>query len=276
MLPAFTKAETVFTCEYVHPRTGERHSINMTTHIDVHKELEAAIITRNKRHFAQVQGTPFTQPPLQHLHSNNEFNVCKDADDNDIVLPTTAFVETATVLEILRERADNPTTKWSPKLDFDDFIRAFIHWKETTSTSPSGRYLGQYKALVTAYCNSNGEFSRPGDDDDDPTTQERVGHILQLIHCLATMAATKGFYLQCWIQVINVMIYKKPGVIELDKLRVIHLFEADFNLLIDVYVGRRAMHHQVDRNLIHQGQLGEPGGKCQDAALKCSTISWHF
>jgi hypothetical protein len=36
------------------------------------------------------------------------------------------------------------------------------------------------------------------------------------------------------MQVINVMIYKKPGVIELDKLRVIHLFKADFNLLIGI------------------------------------------
>jgi hypothetical protein len=81
------------------------------------------------------------------------------------------------------------------------------------------------------------------------------------------MAATRGFYLRRWIQVINVMIYKKPGVIELDKLRVIHLFEADFNLLVGVYFGQRAMHHQVDRNLIHQGQFGKPGSECQDAAL---------
>jgi hypothetical protein len=81
------------------------------------------------------------------------------------------------------------------------------------------------------------------------------------------MAATRGFYLRCWIQVINIMIYKKPGVIKLDKLRIIHLFEADFNLLVRVYFGRRAMHHQVDRNLIHPGQFGKPGGKCQDAAL---------
>jgi hypothetical protein len=210
MSPALTKVETVFTREYVHPRTGERHSIHTTTTIDVRKELEAAIITDNKRHFAQEQGTPFTHPPLQHLHSDNEFNVYKDANDNDIVLPNTAFVENTTVLEILRERADNPTTKWLPELDFDDFISALLHWKETTSTFPSGRHLGQYKALGTAYCNSNGGFSRPGDNDDDPTTQEKAGHILHLIHGLATMAATRGFYLRCWIQVINAMIYKKP------------------------------------------------------------------
>jgi hypothetical protein len=63
------------------------------------------------------------------------------------------------------------------------------------------------------------------------------------------------------------MIYKKPGVIELDKVRVIHLFEADFNLLIGVYFGRCSMHHQVDRQLIHKGQFRKPGGECQDAAL---------
>jgi hypothetical protein len=48
---------------------------------------------------------------------------------------------------------------------------------------------------------------------------------------------------------------------------VIHLFEADFNLLVGVYFGRRAMHHQVDGNLLHEGQFGKPGGECQDAAI---------
>jgi hypothetical protein len=173
------------------------------------------------------------------------------------------------VLDILWKRSNNPTTKWSPDLDFDDFISGLLHWKETTSTSPSGRHLGQYKALVTAICNSNGEFSRPGDNDDNdnPTTQEKAEQTLQLIHSVTTTAATRGFYLQRWIEVINVMIYKKPGVIELDKLRVIHLFKADFILLVGVYFGRRAMHHQVNRNLIHPGQFGKPGGECQDVAL---------
>jgi hypothetical protein len=63
------------------------------------------------------------------------------------------------------------------------------------------------------------------------------------------------------------MIYKKLGVIELDKLRVIHLFEAYFNLLVGVFFGRRAMHHQADHQLIHPGQFGRPGGECQDAAF---------
>jgi hypothetical protein len=90
---------------------------------------------------------------------------------------------------------------------------------------------------------------------------------MRVIHGLASTAAKFGFYLQRWTQVVNVMIYKKPGVIELNKLRVIHLFEADFNLLVGVFFGRRAMHHQMDHQLIHPGQFGRPGGECQDAAF---------
>jgi hypothetical protein len=63
------------------------------------------------------------------------------------------------------------------------------------------------------------------------------------------------------------MIYKKPGVIELDKLCIIHLFETDFNLLVEVFFGRQAMHYQTDHQLIHPGQFGRPGGECQDAAF---------
>jgi hypothetical protein len=165
--------------------------------------------------------------------------------------------------------SQNPTTQWSPDLHFEDFILGLLHWKEETLTSPSTRHLGLYKALATAYCNNSGEFSKPFDVDDpsDSPPNEKAEQILQVIHGLATTAATSGFYLQRWIQIINVMIYTKPGVIELDKLRVIHLFETDFNLLIGVYFGRRAMYHQVDRNLIHHGQYGKPGGECQGATL---------
>jgi hypothetical protein len=76
--------------------------------------------------------------------------------------------------------------------------------RESTSTFPSGQHLGLYKALVTAHCNSSGEFSA---DPEDPPTQDKATQILQPIHGLATQAATRGFYLSRWTQVVNVMIY---------------------------------------------------------------------
>jgi hypothetical protein len=104
-----------------------------------------------------------------------------------------------------------------------------------------------YGALVTAHCTSSGAFSEYSDEF-DATTQAMAGQILTMIHGLAATAAKHGFYLHRWIRVVNVMIYKKTGCIELEKLRVIHLFEADFNLMIGILFGHRAMHHQVDNH----------------------------
>jgi hypothetical protein len=84
-----------------------------------------------------------------------------------MLLPPPAFPESALVIDILKERAEARIPAWSDIVDFEeDFIPALLHWRERTSTSPSGRHLGLYKALATAYCNSSEEFSDLYDDDD--------------------------------------------------------------------------------------------------------------
>jgi hypothetical protein len=101
--------------------------------------------------------------------------------------------------------------------------------------SPSGQHLGIYKTLVTVHINSSGEFA--DNSADDLTTLSKAGQILGLIHGLETTAARLGFYLRRWTKVINVMIHKEPGNYNLEKLRVIHLFEADFNLIVGILFG---------------------------------------
>jgi hypothetical protein len=125
--------------------------------------------------------------------------------------------------------------------------------------------------IVTAHIDSGGNVQLDLPDDDEDTSIQDMAthilHILHIIHGLASLACLHGFYLDRWRIVVNVMIYKKPGVLELDKLRVIHLFEADFNLIVGLFFGRHAMHHSVDNHLLHTGQYGRPGGECQDAAF---------
>jgi hypothetical protein len=60
------------------------------------------------------------------------------------------------------------------------------------------------------------------------------------------------------------MIYKKAGVLELNELRVIHLFEAD--LLVGLIFGRRTVHNAVDHQRLHPCQFGKKGGECMDTA----------
>ena len=64
------------------------------------------------------------------------------------------------------------------------------------------------------------------------------------------------------------MIYKKPGVFLIEKLRVIHLFEADYNLMvIGLIFGRRALYSGVENNTLHSSQWAQPGCQCSDVVI---------
>jgi hypothetical protein len=131
----------------------------------------------------------------------------QDAAGRNINVLQDSFVETHTVMELLRERHKDQIVSWSEIVSFDEFIAGFLHWNEQTSTSPSGRHLGLCGALVTAYCNSSGEFTDQSDTY-EATTKEMAVQMLCMIHGLASSAARHGFYLYHWVHIVNVMIYK--------------------------------------------------------------------
>jgi hypothetical protein len=168
---------------------------------------------------------------------DNALNDYFDANGAPLELLAGTFIETITVMQILQAKLTNPPPSIPNTVPFEDFVNAFLHWNERTSTSPSGRHLGLYKSVVTAHCDSGSEF------DDDPThadlsTKLKATEILHAIHSVATSVAERGLYLACWIYVVHVMICKKAGILKLEELRVLHLFEADFNLLVGLIFGR--------------------------------------
>jgi hypothetical protein len=120
----------------------------------------------------------------------------------------------------------------------DDTSRGFRSWKETTTTSPSGRHLGHNKALV----------SNP-----------------KLLQCLAKflhIALNKGIALTRWQNAVNVMLEKDPGTPNVNRLRIIHLFEADYNLLLKLMWGSRLVRRAIDLDLLHP---------CQHGSVPCHT-----
>ena len=66
---------------------------------------------------------------------------------------------------------------------------------------------------------------------------------------------------------INVKIYKKPGVFLIKRLRVIHLFEADYNLVIGLIFGRRTLYSGVENHTLHSSQWAQPGRQCSDVVI---------
>jgi hypothetical protein len=62
-----TKVHVTTTERTVDPVTGHATSTQRVAVIDTRAELEARILARNKKHFAQAQGTPFTAAPLKFM-----------------------------------------------------------------------------------------------------------------------------------------------------------------------------------------------------------------
>jgi hypothetical protein len=56
------------------------------------------------------------------------------------------------------------------------------------------------------------------------------------------------------------MIEKLKGVPRIDRLRVIHLFEADYNLLLKIIWARKTVYNLHDHHRINPGQAGSRPG----------------
>ena len=81
-------------------------------------------------------------------------------------------------------------------------------WDEKTTTSPSGRNLGHYKTLM-----ANDNFS-------------------DFIITQCTLPVQHGFALDRWAKAVQFMYPKNPGMQTLDKIRIIQIYEADYNFIL--------------------------------------------
>jgi hypothetical protein len=157
-------------------------------------------------------------------------------------MPSDTFLETNMIIDLLQSSTIPPTAHISADISLNDFVFAIQVWNENTSTSLSGRHLGHYKLLVNVF----------KDKLATPVLKEKAEVILRPIVSLLNLASTKGFALDRWKIVINVMLYKKPGVYLINRLRVIHLFEADYNFVIGLIFGRRVLYSGVENQTLHQ------------------------
>ena len=64
------------------------------------------------------------------------------------------------------------------------------------------------------------------------------------------------------------MIHKKPGDFRLHRLRIIHIFEADYNGLLGLLFNIRMIRCAHDNKLINVNQWGGmPGSECEDLLI---------
>ena len=77
------------------------------------------------------------------------------------------------------------------------------------------------------------------------------------------IAIQSGIAIPRWSNAVrlNVMIEKDQGEPKLNRLRIIHLFEADFNFFLKLQWGHRLVRRAIDLDLLHDGQHGSISGR---------------
>jgi hypothetical protein len=125
-------------------------------------------------------------------------------------------------------------------LSKEHYIRAWSQAKEKTG---SGKvHFGHWKAGIL---------------------EDEIAHSEWL---LTTLPAKHGFSPKIWQHATDVMILKKEGVLDLEKLRTLVLYEADFNFF-NKCIGRQMMDNAMDNDCMASEQYAKPKSSAQEQCL---------
>jgi hypothetical protein len=115
---------------------------------------------------------------------------------------------------------------------------------ERTSSSPSGRHIGHYKAAITS-------------------------ETLSSLHStMMSIPLVASFSPERWRQVVDVMLTKKAGDYHIHWLRIVALQESDFNQCNRLIISRPLQRFLEDTKLVPDMQHGSRASKlCQSAVL---------
>ena len=227
--------------------------------VDVPPEVLYVLQERNRVHFGQAHGSaPFTIEPLlgtfgyggctmaarQVLNGNFDFDMITDTS-------------VSTILKHMKQQNARQRHAIRPEISLSSFISKLKTWREYTATSPSGLHLGHYRSLIARH-----SYSERDPEDQDKQRLDRMQSELRLLHLrLINYALTRGYSYKRWQQVVNSMLWKEPGNHKIHRTRVIHLFEADYNLALNLKWREASL--QAERNgLLYKGQYGSRPRKC--------------
>ena len=206
--------------------------------------INQLLFDRNVQHFGVSHNTPFTVPPL-----STDFNWTADSQSAQSTLAGYPPTYDNHLVNRILAKLKAPNTSTLPTLTLPQLIKRLRRWKETTTTSPSGRHLGHYKSLLPPHPYDIQEFKKT-----------QAGQILSVHLAILNFCATTGYSLHRWQKIVTTMIPKEPNNFKIHKLRVIHLYEADLTALFSTWSNRMTRFSEK-HNLLHPGSYGARPGR---------------
>jgi hypothetical protein len=207
--------------------------------------IERLILHRNIRHFRQAEFTPLASPEAIRkigfgADTDRAENILEGKDDPSDITDDEWSRHLLTSMK--RHSKELQITITAEKM-----MSKYRRWKERTSTSPSGRHLGHFHALF-----------RPLKAIDDEDRNRLEGLRTEIIEMHATMLQTaydNEHVYKRWEYILTCMLGKDKGIPRIHRLRVIHLYECDLNLLFSIYF-RELDQNCEDEQLINKGVYG--------------------
>jgi exonuclease III len=228
------------------PETDNPKTATKWTTITDPTLVEQKILARNQRHFGQASVTPLATADIQNLLSFGGTSSLSDKILYNRLDPSTLTPDYYG--QQLLSKCSTDTTVIAPDITFDEMKQRYRCWPERTSTSPSGRHLSHYHALVKP-------DGLTADDEEFDEIDSARRAVWSAHHSLLQYSIRHGYCYNRWTQVVNAMIEKEPGDPRIHRLRVIHLYEADYSLLLGIQF-RRLMHQCEDLKLLNPGCYG--------------------
>jgi hypothetical protein len=241
---------------------------DQTVRIQNKDEMENLLFERNRQHFAQAHCTPCASGTLAPILGNDGLTIhtkliLKGTSLDPVHLKTLPPTATEILAELKQKRPSQRS--W---ISTEEMIEGFHKWREATTTSPSGKHLGIYKTLTKTY-----RSNPPSPKQDEATIQAFrrqygvASLALRIQNLLINLAIQHTHTFDRWQVIHNFFLEKLPGQPFLDKLRVIHLYEADWNLILKFFIAYKLNLKACREKTVATEQAGgRPGKNAADTA----------
>ena len=220
--------------------------------VDDPVEVEEAIRNRLKKHFSQAKDCNLTSEPFD---TTMLFTAACDKAEQILTgtLDTSEMDDMTTALLDCFSYAGEEGPAVKAQLEPDEFLGKIQVWMERTSTSPlTNVHLGHAKAYLAW-------VTLDPDSDEYVEFQQLRSKIIKGHLTLLNYALHFGYTYERWQSIVNGMLEKDPGRPRIHRLRVIHLYEWDFNLILCVK-WRKLLHHICDNDLVNPACYGTMPG----------------
>ena len=219
------------------------------------KEIEERLLQRNQRHLGQANGTFPTVPPF-----SEKIDWGASTHTADLILdgewtPEDTDAVSRDVLQHMKARTNLDSI--TDTITINEWTENIRLWPESTSTSPSGFHLTHSKALVAS-------FNLDEESEEIQQLEQQRHDLIAWQVELLNLAISNKYSMKRWQHIVNVMILKEPNNLKIHRLRVIHLYEQDYNLILAVK-WRQLIKDCTNARLLHPQQYGGVPGR--DAIL---------